>query len=234
MFISSKDKIIFIHIPKTGGTSIVNSLASNMPHGKILPETSRFPKLKRKLYKQIFNHKPFKKHEFALDVKKAIGYHYNHFFSFAVVRNPWDWVASYFHFIKFAETSPDTKKPWKHHLYPKVEHMTFSDFVKWVTLDDGLSNLSERRRSSFADKYPVLQKDWVVDLHENLIVTYIAQFENLAKEINTVGRMLGKKVELPHVNKINRPEYQKLYSDFTLNLVGDYFKEDIIFFNYSF
>ena len=234
MFISSKDKIIFIHIPKTGGTSIVNSLAFRMPYGTIYPETSRFFKLKRKLYKKIYNQVSFKKHEFALDIKQILGYQYNNFFSFAVVRNPWDWVASYFYFIKFAEISPDTKKPWKHHLYPKVKEMNFSDFVKWVTLEDGLSNLSERRRSSFADKTPVLQKDWVVDLHGNLIVSYIAKFENLAKETNILSKMLGKKLELPHVNKTKRPEYQKLYSDFTINLVEDYFKEDIIFFNYSF
>ena len=74
MAVSHKDKLVFIHIPKTGGTSISSALNLNPPTQR---RHLSYPSLKSK----------FKK-----DISK--------YFSFTFVRNPWDRVVSEFFWRK--------------------------------------------------------------------------------------------------------------------------------------
>ena len=70
--ISDKHKFIFIHITKTGGTSI-----QKLFQGKL------------------------KTHKFAKNYKKLIGDEkWNNYFKFAFVRNPWDKMVSQYFFIQ--------------------------------------------------------------------------------------------------------------------------------------
>jgi chondroitin 4-sulfotransferase 11 len=83
MAVSHKDRLVFIHIPKTGGTSI--SLALNLRPS---------PQRRHLGYKNLKN-----KHK--KDISK--------YFSFAFVRNPWDRVVSEFFWRKSC-THLNTKK----------------------------------------------------------------------------------------------------------------------------
>ena len=66
--ISHRDKFIFIHIYKSGGTSI----------------TETFDTFFTDLIKY--------KHETALEIRDIIGKKkFNSYYKFAIVRNPWDW-----------------------------------------------------------------------------------------------------------------------------------------------
>jgi chondroitin 4-sulfotransferase 11 len=70
---SNQYKCIFVHINKTGGTSINNALETS-------PESA-------------FQHLSIKR---ILELKPECG----SYFKFAFVRNPWDWIVSEFHFRK--------------------------------------------------------------------------------------------------------------------------------------
>jgi chondroitin 4-sulfotransferase 11 len=100
--------VAFVHIPKTGGTSIRSVFQS---HG---PSSGRYP--------QLGNHAT------AEELRSALGRKtWARLRSIAVVRNPWDWsVSSYFWWIQRAERH--------HELVPIVESIramgSFDAFVK--------------------------------------------------------------------------------------------------------
>lgn len=77
-----KHKCIFIHIPKTGGTSIARSfIGENVGH-----------------------------YEWYL-LKKVFGKDYDSYFKFAIVRNPWDRVVSAYHYYQ-SDKITDANKIW--------------------------------------------------------------------------------------------------------------------------
>jgi len=77
--------LIFIHIPRTGGTSIESGLGMNMA-----------------------NHN---KHKTALNLKLEVGENnWNNSFVFSFVRNPWDRMVSLYHQPHFREKEEFTNK----------------------------------------------------------------------------------------------------------------------------
>ncbi|MFY8327035.1 sulfotransferase family 2 domain-containing protein [Pseudoalteromonas sp. ZZD1] len=225
-------KIIFIHIPKTGGTSINQLLTDTVKNCDIVTsEQSRF----RKALNKITGNKNFKKHESALELLNKLGEdNFNSLFSFAVVRNPYDWLVSYYFFITETKISPDTNKRWSHHLYPLVKDMTFKDFVSWVCDQNGLSNLASRKSLVFDNSKKVLQKDWVSNLDGSLLVKRILNVEELQTQVPLLLNELGlNNSKLPHINSSKRGIYVDYYDEVTKNKVYEYFKEDFDAFGYA-
>tara|TARA_B100001113_G_C20994642_1_gene572115 strand:+ start:318 stop:890 length:573 start_codon:yes stop_codon:yes gene_type:complete len=88
MFINHKHKFIFIHIPKTAGTSIRSSFDENGYDKKVV----------RKKYP----------HSTCQEVKEYCGEKvWNEYYKFTFVRNPFDRIVSFYHFHK----SPQYKHP---------------------------------------------------------------------------------------------------------------------------
>ena len=75
--VSHKYKCIYVHIPKTGGTSIENVLQD-----KTTPKNSGSTHLK------------------IIDYKNKFSNEYEHYFKFSFVRNPWDRIVSGFHYFE--------------------------------------------------------------------------------------------------------------------------------------
>ena len=71
--ICDKHKFIFIHIRKTGGTSIERVFDETAGHGA--SEVSY-------------------KHATAQELKKLMPFKWDSYFKFTIVRNPWDWLVS--------------------------------------------------------------------------------------------------------------------------------------------
>lgn len=160
-------------------------------------------------------------------------------FSFAIVRNPWDWLVSWYAFVRLTTQSPDREGAWKHSLYDAISGMSFADYIDWITKEHGMQYLPSRRKSAFAQKTPVLQSDWITNLQGGVIVNQVGRFENLEQDVrralNTTSWLAQDQgLALPHVNRSERESYQEYYTQSTRNLVSDYFKEDIDRFEYTF
>ena len=92
MFLSSKYKFIFIHIPRTGGTSLEYSLATISKDDKIIFELIKLlqPDANRMLVSNKFNQI---KHYNQADIKNILDQltiNYSDWFEFTLVRNPYD------------------------------------------------------------------------------------------------------------------------------------------------
>ncbi len=91
--ISHKHKFIFVHIPKTGGTSIERSLEHN---------------------RRWERHS--KKHSTIIEYEKQLGFNITSYLKFSVIRNPWDRLVSYW---KYRQNKPWAHIDGKLNDFPK-------------------------------------------------------------------------------------------------------------------
>ncbi|WP_287637280.1 sulfotransferase family 2 domain-containing protein [Microcystis sp. M20BS1] len=103
MLISREYKFIFVHIYKNAGTSITTALR---PFA-ISPWQWTAHRLIKKagFPSPFFDPHPFPAHVKASEIKESFGAEkFNEYFSFAVVRNPWDWQVSLYKYALKSET----------------------------------------------------------------------------------------------------------------------------------
>jgi len=78
------------------------------------------------------------------------------------------------------------------------------------------------------------QSDWLKDSNGNIRVDKILRFESLKDDYKELAEILGFSKELPHLNATNRKHYSEYYDNETIEVVRQWFKEDIDSFNYDF
>jgi len=179
--------VIFVHINKTGGSSIEHALGL-----------------------------PFQ-HRTALEILSAIGEaRWASRFSFAFVRNPWDKVASHFHYRVKTNQTGLRDKP--------------IPFQEWVRLAYG------ERAPGYHDhpKMFLPQVDWISGQDGRTLVNYIGRFESLADDFAEICRRIGSTAKLPHLKSSPRGDYRQYYDDRTAGIVEHYFNRDIAAFSYRF
>ena len=209
MLISDKNKFIFIHIPKNAGSSIAKTL---LPHATSLwiyginkiSDKLQLPKV------AAWNAQPFDSHVKAYELVDALGQErFDSYFSFAVVRNPWDWQVSFYSYIL---------RQTRHFQHEIVKSLgSFDSYVRWRC------------------EYDVqLQKEYICSPQDDILVDYVARFENLVHDFGEVCDAIGVSASLRKVNVSNTKPYQSFYTDETRGLVAEAFAPDIEFFGYTF
>lgn len=179
--IDHQHKAIFVHIIKTAGVSI---------------ETQ-------------FNH-PTHDHRTALDYQSLLGKErYQHYFSFTIVRNPWDKMVSQYYYNA--------------HNWVK-EGTSFEQYIR--IFGDGEK----------ITRFPPFHLPYITNTSNAIIVDYIGRFEDLERSLITISAELKIPYQtLPHKNKSNRKrEYTDYYNQDTKNIIAHLFAEEIELFSYSF
>jgi hypothetical protein len=207
MLISREYKFIFVHIYKNAGTSITTALR---PFA-ISPWQWKAYRLIKKVgfpY-PFFDPHPFPSHVNASKIKESFGAEkFNEYFSFAVVRNPWDWQVSLYKYALKSET---------HHQHELTKNLgSFEEYIKW--------------RCENEVRY---QKDFIYDNNE-LLVDFVGRYESLDNDFNEICSRIGISVSLPKLNVSNTKPYQSYYSEKSKELVKEAFEPDIRTFNYEF
>ena len=212
MLLSLQHNFIFIHVYRTGGTSIRAALEpfSHRPERSFLrkalkrigiePSPQILPYRSRDFYKHI------RAKELASELPPGV---FDHSFKFAFVRNPWDFQVSMYHYIL---SNP------RHFFYRQVRSLSgFEQYAEWVSKN-----------------YRKLQKDFVADEKGNLLVDFLGRFENLPHDFDAVCSTIGISAELPAVNGTRHRDYRSYYTDHSRRLIEEHFREDVDFFGYSF
>lgn len=207
MLISHKHKFIFIHIAKTGGSSISSAL---MPYCKprIQETAHRYLSL---LNIHVLQPMPYEGHISARKLADKMGRDmFKEYFSFSFVRNPWDWQVSMYHFM--------LSRP-KHPTHQTIKELgNFKNYIKW--------------RSEMG---MVSQKTILSDADGSLLVDHIGRFENLHDDYEAICHKIGVPVrKLPHKKYIKKKPYQYYYTPKLRDMVASFSKEDIDTFGYSF
>lgn len=203
MIISHRKKFVFIHIYKVAGTSVRSALA---PYADV---TFRKYTAHRMLYVLGLAPAPGDHHK-AIDIRAKLGGKtFDSYYSFAFVRNPWDWQVSLYHYICSHPLHP------QHRTIKKLEN--FNDYISW-RIDNGVE----------------LQKSFVTDLDGRVILDFVGHYENLSSDFAKACQALGIESTLPHKNISKHQDYKQYYNDRTAQKIADHYKEDIELFGYSF
>lgn len=209
MLISHKHKFIFIHIYKNAGMSITTALmplAANPIQLEAHRALSKYFNISR------LDPTPYRLHRHmrASEVISKLGKDtFDSYFSFAVVRNPWDWLVSIYTY-KY-------KTRHDHHHDLIKDFSSFDEYIRWRC----------------SGKW-VHQKDFIFDESGKQLVSFIGRFENLDEDFQYICSKIGASISLPKVNVSKTKPYQAYYNEETKELVRQAFAPDIALFGYDF
>ncbi|MBD1389090.1 sulfotransferase family 2 domain-containing protein [Neiella sp. HB171785] len=216
MLLSHKHQFLFIHIAKTGGTSVRSALAKyRWGHRYSIPQW-----LASRLSGFTGHHigAKFPRHCKAVAAKEMLpGEYFDGLYKFCVVRNPFDLQVSSFYHIQ------------KEHpqIFTRYQISSFSEFLA-VRLDP--------QRPFEELLHAPLQSDYVVDLHGKVIVDKICRFEQLQQDFDEACDAIGiPRVALPHKRKASsRESYQQYYSEHDIKRVEQHYQRDLDILGYQF
>lgn len=216
MLISYRHRFLFVHIAKTGGTSVRTALNRE----KWL-DPWRIPLYFCSRLSSLSGHRlgiKFPRHAKVIAAMEMLpNEFFDDLFKFAIVRNPWDLQVSSFHHIR-------RERP---HLMQGMDD--FETFMNWKLNP-------ERPYQYHIDTSIEFQSDYLIDLRGNIVVDFIGRYENLQEDFDSICEKVGiKKRTLPFKRKAtDRKDYRGYYSDALAERVGEYFKADIEALGYTF
>lgn len=217
MLFSPKYRFLFVHIPKTGGTSVRAALAPLRWR-----DPSYWPLWLCARLSHLSGHRlalKLPRHAKIIAAKELLPHDYfASLFKFTIVRNPWDLQVSSFHHIR-------RERP--HYL---GGHDDFTAFLRWK-LDP------ERPYQYHLDVSITPQSDYLVDLHGRLCVDFIGRYERLESDFAEICRRLGLSARrLPHHRRAidRQSDYRHYYTDETAAWIAHHFARDLALFGYRF
>lgn len=203
--INHRHKIIFVHINKCAGQSI----------RRALPRGTR-------------GHNTIGHY---LELVRREGKNPDDYFKFTFVRNPWDKVASFYHYHK--------RREWDIFPWTVATAPAFNEFLQklFVENDGALAVDIFRGRSGETTHHLRLSNslDWVTGTGGEVLVDFIGRMENIQHDFDVVCDRAGiKRKTLPHVNKSTHKPYWEYYDEVSRDLVAQRFQRDIDYFGYRF
>jgi hypothetical protein len=213
LLISQPVKSTFIHIPKNAGISISTWIRKN----------TTCQTTKRKQH-ALINDVIDGEHSLGKKTIDDIGW------SFCVVRNPWDWIVSWYTFeIMLSETYIDrlVKEP---HLQ-KIQKEKYN-------LEYHTTRLARLKNEGFLGFLNDAPNHRYVQHNQNTWASgcdYVMKYENLDTDFKLIQEKFGCNAPLSVANKTtNRSNYKDYYTTETIKIVAEMYKEDINIFGYNF
>lgn len=235
-------KTLYIHIPKTGGTSITKVLSPCLSSviTEQHPVYRKNPKY-NKDYAKVINFKISRAEHF----KSVIGgTPFEKMWKVAIVRNPWDRYVSNWKWLTRKE-STYPRRGWKSRGWSGEDgQISFEDFVKqmsWCYTEQ--PNLHGYQH----DKWHIRnQVEHISNREGEIIIDHVGKFEKLNEEFSLICEKSGLALELPHLNRVGHysgepKEHEKVsvhystyYTPELIDIVASRCKADIELFNYDY
>lgn len=215
MIISRARRYIFVHIPKTGGTALSLALEARAMKDDILIGDTPKARARKGRLKGVKTAGRLWKHSTLADVAGLVSdQELAGFFTLTLVRNPWDRVVSYYHWLRGQRFA-----------HPAVGLAKALDFSAFLHHPQTQASLRMWPYGAY--------------LRDGLGVERCALFarlEHLYSDLAPFEAHLGFRVTpLPHVNESERVrDWRGYYADADAALVAEVCAEDIARFGYGF
>jgi hypothetical protein len=210
--ISHERRCVFIHVPKTGGTSIETALGL---HGPWQDENRRtfFGMMGSPDLLALPRTSAFLQH-LSIGEVQELAPEAREYFSFAFVRNPWDRMVSAYH-----RTDP--------HLLEQGRqvgiHLSGLSFAEFLSRTERIEHAHLREQAHF-----------ICDRSGTVRVDYTGRFETIEQDFRSVCRRLGVDLPLPRLNTSTHRDYRHYYDGETAAFVAKRYRRDIELFGYTF
>ena len=213
--ISYKHKCIFVHIPKTGGTTVESLIWR--PKDKI--ETNLWMG-----FIDNYNNKYQTgglQHLLSHQIKQEVGDKvFNSFFKFCFVRNPYDKAVSQYEYL-------NKRKDLRDYLGFKIG----DSFDKYLELIQFKNHVQWEPQTNF-----------IYTNEEKCLVNHVAKFESFNKEIKFILDKINLSKsffglidrKIPHLNKSSRSNYKNYYNSHSKKTLEKIYFKDLELLNYSF
>jgi Sulfotransferase family len=215
MIISRARKFIFVHIPKTGGTALSLALETRAARDDILIGDTPKSRARKRRLNGLKPAGRLWKHSTLSDIAGVVTpQEMAAFFTLTLVRNPWDRMVSYYHWLRV--------QPFAHPAVGLAKSHDFSGFL----------HHPQTQTSVRLWPYAAYMRDAAGVERASLY----ARLEHLEADIAPFEAHLGFRVTpLARVNASDRPrDWKAAYSDADAELVGEMCAEDIARFGYAF
>lgn len=153
-------------------------------------------------------------HLFARHIQEEVGQEtFWQYHRFSVIRNPWDKAVSQFF---YTQTRPDLQ-----FFLGLTAPFTFIEYLNAILTKEHVQWLP--------------QIAFITDDDKQCLVNTLLRFEHFSSEVPPFLSALGL-VQKPllHENATQRKHYRHYYDDVSINMVADYYKDDISLFGYTF
>lgn len=208
MFVSFSNNLLFLHVQRTGGSSVIRALR---PIGDDRAPRTRWNRLvslwgARRDPKKVY----LRTHETAAGARRRLSPEvYDRMVSAAFVRNPYSWLVSFYCKLQ--------GEP-RHRHYRGAARKDFSAYVEW-----------EIRRSRR------FQHRLVCDSGGRIIVDFLGRLENLHGDYHRLCNLIRlDPPPLPHAFARTKGNWRDYYDDATREKVAAHWKSDLELFGYDF
>lgn len=214
MILSRGRKYLFIHAPKTGGTSMALALeARAMKDDIMLGDTPKAVK-RRKRLADVRTAGRLWKHSTLADLDGLVARdEIDSLFIFTMVRNPWDRMVSYYHWLRV--------QSFDHPSVDLAKRLEFAAFVAEPLIAQSFSNTPAA--------------SYVMDALGVERTCHYIRLEHLAQDLAPLEAHLGFTLDIPHVNSsVRTGDPRDAYDEESRARVAAYCAVDIARFGYCF
>jgi len=235
MILSHQHQFIFFCNPKTGSTSVEKSLTPYQEGQEFNCGLRQFED--RFLTKVLFQNKHLPPAMLKAWLPQET---WNNYYKFVFVRNPWDWFVSEwkYHFrLKRIDKTDFYKRPRAVAAYCKNYFWLKNLYEKKKFEVEDIDFLYGRLKNSFGifpNSQGLHQSHYACDIDGNIIVDFIAKFENIQHDFLQIKSNLGLDINLKHLNKTKHDDYRTYFTKESRQRVAELWKEDIERFGYTF
>ncbi len=204
---TNNKSFLFIEVPKTGTTSILKTLGKGYDRTRVSPIKKLFGVVGKS-----------KRHLTAHEIKESIPHEFETMPTLAFIRNPWARMVSEY--------------TWRCNRVGVFRNMTFEDFIKGVKAH----SFNKRfRRCQDSRRHLIPQVRFIKDLNGKLIVNYVGKQETLQDDLNRFCDNIGRpRVTIPNKNRTNHKHYSFYYTEETIEIVRQFYYDDIIIGQYEY
>jgi putative transposase len=211
MIISPGRKFIFVHIPKTGGTSLALALEDRAMKDDILIGDTPKAQRRRDRLKSLTPAGRLWKHSTLADINGVVD-PADHFV-FTIVRNPWDRAVSYYHWLQ--------TQTFNHPAVGRAKSLGFADFINHEATKQGFKSQS--------------YGGYVTDSAGGVRCDLFARLETLDDDLHPLWDHLGFVCKVGRANASARKrDWRPYYTDADAAVIGDVCEADIAAFGYRF